>query len=43
MDELKSVWETNVFATLSTTQAFLSLLQKAPATRIVTISSALGS
>ncbi|MNK79685.1 3-oxoacyl-[acyl-carrier-protein] reductase FabG [compost metagenome] len=43
INELKAVWETNVFATLSITQAFLPLLQKAPAARIVTVSSALGS
>jgi len=43
INDLKSVWETNVFATLSITQAFLPLLQKAPAARIVTVSSALGS
>lgn len=43
INDLKAVWETNVFATLSVTQAFLPLLQKAPAARIVTVSSALGS
>lgn len=43
IDELKTVWETNVFGTLTVTQAFLPLLHKAPAARIVTVSSALGS
>ncbi|WPO89351.1 SDR family NAD(P)-dependent oxidoreductase [Chryseobacterium sp. HR92] len=43
IDELKSVWDTNVFGTLALTQAFLPLLHKAPASRIVTVSSALGS
>jgi NAD(P)-dependent dehydrogenase (short-subunit alcohol dehydrogenase family) len=43
IDELKSVWETNVFGTLAITQAFLPLLYKAPAARIVTVSSSLGS
>lgn len=41
--ELKTVWETNVFGTLAVTQAFLPLLRKAEAARIVTVSSALGS
>ena len=41
--ELKAVWETNVFGTLSLTQAFLPLLHQAPTARIVTVSSALGS
>lgn len=43
INDLKAVWETNVFSTLAITQAFLPLLQKAPAARIVTVSSALGS
>lgn len=43
INELKTVWETNVFATLAITQSLLPLLKKAPAARIVTISSALGS
>lgn len=41
--EVKTVWETNVFGTLAVTQAFLPLLRNAPAARIVTISSSLGS
>lgn len=43
INELKTVWETNVFGTLAITQAFLPLLHKAPAARIITVSSALGS
>lgn len=43
IDELKTVWETNVFGTLALTQACLPLLQKASNARIVTVSSALGS
>jgi NAD(P)-dependent dehydrogenase (short-subunit alcohol dehydrogenase family) len=43
INELKTVWETNVFGTLALTQAFLPLLKNAPASRIVTVSSALGS
>lgn len=43
IDEMKAVWETNVFGTLAVTQAFLPLLRKAAAARIVTVSSALGS
>lgn len=43
IDEMKTVWETNVFGTLAVTQAFLPLLRKAEAARIVTVSSALGS
>ncbi|MEH3112321.1 SDR family NAD(P)-dependent oxidoreductase [Pedobacter terrae] len=43
VEELKTVWETNVFGTLALTQAGLPLLQKATNARIVTISSALGS
>ncbi|RBQ11761.1 SDR family NAD(P)-dependent oxidoreductase [Pedobacter miscanthi] len=43
INELKAVWETNVFSTLALTQAFLPLLHNARAARIVTVSSALGS
>lgn len=43
INEIKTVWETNVFGTLEITQAFLPLLQNASAARIVTVSSALGS
>lgn len=43
INEMKTVWETNVFGTLAVTQAVLPLLRNAPAARIVTVSSALGS
>lgn len=43
IDEMKKVWETNVFGTLALTQSFLPLLKRAAAARIVTISSSLGS
>ena len=43
MEELKTVWETNVFSTLAVTQAFLPLLRKAEKARIVTITSGLSS
>lgn len=43
LDEMRTVWDTNVFGTLAVTQAFLPLLRKAAAARIVTVSSALGS
>lgn len=43
IDELKNVWETNVFGTLALTQALLPLLHKAYTARIVTVSSSLGS
>jgi NAD(P)-dependent dehydrogenase (short-subunit alcohol dehydrogenase family) len=43
IDELRTVWDTNVFGTLEVTQVFLPLLQKSPSARIVTVSSALGS
>jgi len=43
VNELKNVWETNVFGTLSLTQALLPLLHKAQTARIVTVSSSLGS
>ncbi|KEO72705.1 SDR family NAD(P)-dependent oxidoreductase [Anditalea andensis] len=43
LSEMRTVWDTNVFGTLAVTQAFLPLLRKASAPRIVTVSSALGS
>ena len=43
INELRTVWDTNVFGTLAVTQALLPLLQNAPSARIVTVSSALGS
>ncbi|MDF2799088.1 MAG: dehydrogenase, partial [Devosia sp.] len=43
VDEVRTIWETNVFGVLSVTQAFLPLLRKSPAARIVNVSSSLGS
>lgn len=43
IDEMRTVWETNVFGTLAITQALLPLLHNAPAARIVNLSSGLGS
>jgi NAD(P)-dependent dehydrogenase (short-subunit alcohol dehydrogenase family) len=43
ISEMRNVWDTNVFGTLAVTQAFLPLLRKVTAARIVTVSSALGS
>ena len=43
VDEVREVWETNVFGVLAATQAFLPLLREAPAARIVNVSSGLGS
>jgi len=44
LDEVRAVWETNVFGVLAVTQAMLPLLrQAAPAARIVNVSSAVGS
>ncbi len=43
LDEVRSVWETNVFGVLAVTQAMLPLLREAPAARIVNVSSGVGS
>ena len=43
LDEVRAVWETNVFGVLSVTQAMLPLLREAPAARIVNVSSTVGS
>jgi NAD(P)-dependent dehydrogenase (short-subunit alcohol dehydrogenase family) len=43
IEELRAVWETNVFSTLAVTQAFLPLLRKSQKARIVNVSSGLGS
>ena len=43
LDEVRAVWETNVFGVLAVTQAMLRLLRKAPAARIVNVSSGVGS
>jgi NAD(P)-dependent dehydrogenase (short-subunit alcohol dehydrogenase family) len=42
-DLVKSVYEVNVFGPIRVTQAFLPLLKKAPAARVVMLSSSLGS
>jgi NAD(P)-dependent dehydrogenase (short-subunit alcohol dehydrogenase family) len=43
LDEVRAVWETNVFGVLAVTQAMLPLLREAPAARIVNVSSGIGS
>ncbi|MGV3704723.1 MAG: SDR family NAD(P)-dependent oxidoreductase [Arcticibacter sp.] len=43
LDEVRKVWETNVFAVIAVTQAALPLLRKSSAARIVNVSSSLGS
>jgi NAD(P)-dependent dehydrogenase (short-subunit alcohol dehydrogenase family) len=43
LDEVRTVFETNVFGALAVTQAMLPLLREAPAGRIVNVSSAAGS
>jgi NAD(P)-dependent dehydrogenase (short-subunit alcohol dehydrogenase family) len=43
LDELRAVFETNVFGVVAVTQAMLPLLREAPAGRIVNVSSGVGS
>src|SRR5580692_6056875 len=43
LDEVRAVWETNVFGVLAVTQAMLPLLLAAQAARIVNVSSGVGS
>jgi NAD(P)-dependent dehydrogenase (short-subunit alcohol dehydrogenase family) len=43
LDEIRAVWETNVFGVLAVYQAMLPLLRKAPTARIVNVSSGVGS
>ncbi|GLQ52745.1 SDR family NAD(P)-dependent oxidoreductase [Devosia nitrariae] len=43
MDEVRTIWETNVFGVLVVTQAFVPLLRKSQGARIVNVSSGLGS
>ncbi|WP_340159933.1 SDR family NAD(P)-dependent oxidoreductase [uncultured Hoeflea sp.] len=43
LDAVRKVMDTNFIGTLAVTQAFLPLLRKAPAARIVNLSSSLGS
>ena len=43
LDEVRAVWETNVFGALAVYQAMLPLLREAPHASIVNVSSGLGS
>lgn len=43
LDEVRAVWETNVFGVLAVYQAMLPLLRETPGSRIVNVSSGVGS
>lgn len=43
LDEVRAIFETNVFGVIAVTQAMLPLLREAPAARIVNVSSEVGS
>jgi hypothetical protein len=43
LDEIRAVWETNVFGTLGVYQAMLPLLRESSDARIIDVSSAVGS
>lgn len=43
LDEIRAVWEVNVFGVIAVTQAMLPWLRAAPAARIVTVGSGAGS
>jgi NAD(P)-dependent dehydrogenase (short-subunit alcohol dehydrogenase family) len=43
VDEMRAVWDTNVFGVLAVYQAMLPLLREAPHARIVNVSSGVGS
>ena len=43
LDEVRAIWETNVFGVLAVSQAMLPLLRAAPWARIVNVSSGVGS
>jgi NAD(P)-dependent dehydrogenase (short-subunit alcohol dehydrogenase family) len=43
LEEMRAVWDTNVFGVIAVTQAMLPLLRQAPAARIVNVSSEVGS
>jgi NAD(P)-dependent dehydrogenase (short-subunit alcohol dehydrogenase family) len=43
LDEVRAVYETNVFGVIAVTQALLPQLREAPAARIVNVSSGMGS
>ena len=43
LDEVRAVWETNVFGVLAVHQAMLPLLRETPGARIINVSSGVGS
>jgi NAD(P)-dependent dehydrogenase (short-subunit alcohol dehydrogenase family) len=43
LDDVRAIYEVNVFGVIAVTQAMLPLLRKAPAARIVNVSSGVGS
>ena len=43
LDEVRAIWETNVFGVLAVYQAMLPLLRESPEARIVNVSSGVGS
>ncbi|WP_294173996.1 SDR family NAD(P)-dependent oxidoreductase [uncultured Sphingomonas sp.] len=43
LDDIRTVWETNVFGVIAVTQAMLPLLRQEPAARIVIVGSGAGS
>lgn len=43
LEEMRAVWETNVFGVMAVTQAFLPLLRQTPGASIVNVSSGVGS
>jgi NAD(P)-dependent dehydrogenase (short-subunit alcohol dehydrogenase family) len=43
LDEVRAVWETNVFGVLAVHQAFVPLLREAPTANLVIVSSGVGS
>ena len=43
LDEMRAVWETNVFGVLAVYQAMLPLLRQSPNARIINVSSGVGS
>jgi NAD(P)-dependent dehydrogenase (short-subunit alcohol dehydrogenase family) len=43
LDEMRAVWDTNVFGVIAVYQAMLPLLRKTPGARIVNVSSGVGS
>ncbi|WP_459555760.1 SDR family oxidoreductase [Lacunimicrobium album] len=43
LEEVRAIWETNVFGVIAVTQAMLPILRKTPGASIVNVSSGLGS